>query len=472
MQADIAELSKPRRFWALVTLLAAFFMDLLDGTILNVAIPSIQGRLHASSTDIQWIVAGYLVAFALLLIPGGRLGDIIGYKKMFVIGMGGFVLTSFLSGISPDAGILIFTRILQGVTAALMVPQILSIIQVMFRPQERAGVIALYGALGGLASAAGPILGALIINANLFDWSWRPIFFVNIPVGLLAIAAGMWLIPSAKSSHPLRVDWIGTLLATLSLFLLVLPLVQGRTWGWPWWSFAMMASSFVTLALFIRYQLYKERKDGSPLVALRLFRFRSFASGLVLNWLFFTITTGFFFTFTIFLQIGLGFSVLQAGISSIPFSIGIGIMAGVAQQLVPKFGRYVLTAGALIMALGFLTLIYTVRHFGSHLTSWDCIPALLVAGAGMGMVVAPVVSFVLADVPRADAGSASGLITTMQQIGSAIGVAVVGVVFFEHDMNLSLGFQQTLAWIVGGLVVVAVMTLLLPRKVESNTEVL
>lgn len=420
-----------QRTIALWVILLAFFMDLLDTTIVNVAIPSVQRELGTSYASIQWIIAGYALTFALFLITGGRLGDIFGYKKLFLTGVAGFTLASALCGISVSSEMLIASRLFQGFCAAMMVPQILSTIQVMYTTTaERQGISAFYGALAGIASVGGPIIGALLISWNLFNTDWRLIFLVNVPFGIAAIILGFLFLPDRKSPHPLRLDLVGVALIVVAMLMLMYPLIQGRQLDWPTWTFVSMAASLIVFVLFGVSQVRKDRRDGSPLVVPHLFRARSFVVGITLMLVFFAVVSSFFLVFTLFTQLGLGYSVLKAGLTGIPFSIGVSVAAAISGPvLVPRFGRGIVTAGPITMILGFLLLIATIRAF-DPVTPWEMIPALLIAGIGMGFVVAPIYPFVLAEVPLKDAGSASGVISAVGQIGGAIGVAAIGVIFF------------------------------------------
>lgn len=427
-----AGLTRRGRTVALWVVLLAFFMDLLDTTIVNVAIPSIQTGLGASYSSIQWIIAGYSLTFALFLITGGRLGDIFGYRRLFLVGIAGFIVASLWSGLAPSTATLIAARLLQGFFAAMMVPQILSLIQIMYtNSDERAGVSAFYGALAGIATVGGPIIGALLIAGNVFGLGWRTIFLVNLPVGVFAIVLGWLYLPDAKSPHPLKLDLAGVALVVLAMLLLMYPLIQGRELDWPAWTFASMAASVPVFVVFAYSQIWKEKRDGSPLVVPGFFTRRSFVAGVALSGSFFAIVTGFFLTFTLFLQIGLGYSALKAGLTGIPFSLGVSVAAGMSGPvLVPRFGRNIITAGPLTMAAGFALFIWTINRFGGAVTPYELIPAQLISGIGMGFVVASVYPFILAEVPIKDAGSASGIINAIGQIGGAIGVAVIGVIFF------------------------------------------
>ncbi len=425
-------LTRSGRTIALIVVLLAFFMDVLDGTIVNVAIPSIQESLGASYSAIQWIIAGYALAFALFLITGGRLGDILGYKNLFLGGIVGFTAASAFCGFATTTNMLVSGRLVQGLMAAMMVPQILSTIQIMYTTvEERRGVSAFYGGIAGIATVTGPILGALLISGDLWGLGWRAIFLVNVPVGVAATILAMIFLPSAKSPHPLHLDIVGVVLILVAMLLLMYPLIQGRQLDWPVWVFVSMLASIPAFFIFAWSQVSKDRRDGSPLVVPALFRKRSFVAGIATSGSLFAIVYGFFLVLTLFLQVGLGYPVLKAGLTGIPFSLGVAISAGSSGALlVPRFGRNIISAGPVIMALGLALFLATVRHFGGDLTPWELVPSLILTGVGMGCVVAPIYQFILAEVEIKDAGSASGVINAMGQIGGAIGIAVIGTIFF------------------------------------------
>jgi len=430
-QDNAANFSKKMRTVALVIVALAFVMDLLDSTIVNVAIPTIRDNLNASYAAIQWVVAGYALTFATLLVTGGRMGDVFGYKKLFMFGVGGFTVASLLSGLAVNPGMLIGSRLLQGAFAALMVPQVMSLMQVMFKPEERGGVNGLFGALGGLSASLGPIVGGLLIKANVAGLDWRPIFLINIPVGLFALFAGMKYLPDGKSPHPLKLDLFGTALIITTIFLLTYPLIQGRELGWPTWSFVMMILALPFLLVFIWWQKSKEKADGSPLVLPALFKSRSFGVGLVVNMVFEMAMIGFFLTFTLLLQIGFNFTALHAAITSIPVAFGIAFtMALAGEKVVPKLGRYALSLGTVVMALGLAITLLVLHKYLGAIHSWQLIPGLLLVGIGMGFVFGSLFAAVLNGVDARHAGSASGVLNAVQQVGGAIGVAVIGVIFF------------------------------------------
>lgn len=420
----------PRRWLTLVVLLLAAFMNLLDVSIVNIAIPAIQRSLHASYADVQWALAGYTLAYALVLITGSRLGDTFGRKRMFLIGVTGFTLMSALCGAARDPGMLIACRVAQGAMGAVMMPQVLSVIQVIFPAAERIKALAAFGVTAGLGTVSGPLLGGLLTQHDLFGLDWRPIFLINVPVGILAVAASAVLMPESRAPRRPRLDPGGVALISAALLLLLYPLVQGRQLGWPVWTFVSMAAAVPMFAVFVFYERAKDRRDSSPLVRLSLFRNRAFAVGIAIAVTFFLGVTSFTLILTLFLQIGLGFQPLHAGLTFLPFSAGVLVASGAAARLAPRFGRAVTMTGALIMAAGMTGLIAIVHHYGSAVTTMDMVPALIAAGLGMGTVLAPLADILLDGVPHQDAGSASGIFNTSLQLGASIGVAIIGVIFF------------------------------------------
>jgi EmrB/QacA subfamily drug resistance transporter len=418
---------------ALAVVLVAGFMDLLDVTIVNVAVPSILRDLRAEYAEVEWIVAGYVLAFAAVLITGGRLGDIFGRKRIFLAGMGGFTVASALCGAAGDPAVLIGARMAQGAMAGLMVPQILAIIHVTFPPAERGKVFGMYAAIMGTASAAGLIVGGLLVQWNLAGLEWRPIFLVNVPVGLAAMVAAWYVVPESRSPAAPRLDLVGMALAVTAVLMLVYPLTEGRSLGWPPWTFLLMAGAVVVLALFVGYERRRTAAVGSPLVVLALFRVRTFTAGMVLWLIFWIALGGFFLVWTLYLQVGLGWEPLRAGLTAVSFAVGAAPGAGLSVQvLTPRFGRRVLMAGALLNAAGFGGYIWVADHYGPAIHPWQMVGPLVVAGLGFGLVVAPMIDLILTGVPARDAGSASGLLNTIQQLGMALGVALVGVIFFDQ----------------------------------------
>ncbi|MCX5090870.1 MFS transporter [Streptomyces sp. NBC_00365] len=470
-----------RRWLALAIVMTAAFMDLVDVTIVNIAIPSIQRDEGASVGQIQWITAGYALAFAAGLITGGRLGDIHGRKRLFLIGIGGFTIASALCGFAANPEMLVASRILQGGMAALMVPQVLSIVHATFPAHERGKVFGLFGAIVGLGAVSGPLLGALLTEWNLFGLEWRPIFLINLPVGIAALILGRRFISESKAPKALKLDLVGMALVTLGLLMLLYPLTRGRELGWPLWGYVSMGGALLVFAALVAYEKRKAARDGSPLVELSLFKVKSFAAGIAVQTVFGVGLGIFFLVWTLYMQVGLGWRPLRAGLTGVPFSIAVSAAAGMSVQLlVPRFGRKVLQAGALIMAVGVLLYIWESERYGLSIAPWQMALPLVVMGAGMGFIVAPLTDAVLSEVPREHSGSASGLINTVQQMGNALGLGLVSVVFFDqigdHLTRAQVGpafvdgFQHALGWVVAVMVAIFLLMFALPKRPAQHVE--
>jgi EmrB/QacA subfamily drug resistance transporter len=428
---ELARASDPRRWLALAVLMVGGFMDLLDTTIVNVAVPSIQHHLHATSSGVEWIVAAYSLAYGSMLITGGRLGDIVGRKRMFLLGVMLFTASSALAGVAQTQGVLISARVLEGIGAAVMTTQVLSIIQAEFAPDERAAVFGMYGGISGLAAVAGPILGGVLVNADLFGRGWRTVFLINVPVGLCALVAAKVLVRESRSEHPLRLDAIGAVLSTAAMLLLTYPLIQGRQDGWPAWSFIMLGTSVLVFVVFVIYERYKTRRNDSPLIALGLFAQRTFVSGMAVEATYYAGIGSLFIVFTLTVQAGLHYSALHAGLTLLPWSLGAMFGAGASVRLAARAGRILIVVGAALSALGALAALWVAHHAGVKMTTLDLAAPFAVGGLGMGLLLPPIVDVTLAGVDPNDAGSASGILNTTQQIGSVIGVAFIGIVFFH-----------------------------------------
>ncbi|MDT0395363.1 MFS transporter [Streptomyces edwardsiae] len=470
-----------RRWFALAIVMTAAFMDLVDVTIVNIAIPAIQRDEGATFSQIQWITAGYALAFAAGLVTGGRLGDIHGRKRIFLVGIGGFTLASALCGFAVNPEMLVASRILQGAMAALMVPQVLSIVHATFPPHERGKVFGLFGAIVGLGAVSGPLLGALLTEWNLFGLAWRPIFLINLPVGIAGLVLGRRFISESKAPRALKLDLVGVALVTLGLLMLLYPLTRGRELGWPLWGYLSMAGALLVFGALVAYERVKGARDGSPLIELSLFRVKSFAAGIAVHTVFGVGLGIFFLVWTLYMQIGLGWSALRAGLTGVPFSIAVSAAAGMSVQLlVPRFGRKVLQAGALVMAAGVLLYIWESERYGMDIASWQMALPLVVMGAGMGLIVAPLTDAVLSEVPREHAGSASGLINTVQQMGNALGLGLVSVVFFgviderlapaEVGPAFADGFQHALGYVAAVLGVIFLLMFALPTRPAQHVE--
>ncbi len=442
-----------RRWLALAVVVAASFMAIFDQFVVNVAIPTMQRDLHASFAQIQFVIAGYALAYAVTLITGGRLGDIYGRKRLFMVGMAGFTLASALCGLAPGPGLLVGARLVQGFGAALMSPQVLSIIQVTFPESERSSALSVYGAVIGVASLAGQALGGFLIRANLFGLGWRIVFLVNIPVGIAALIAARPLVRETRSPTALKLDLGGVAIISAGLFLLTFPIVEGRDAGWPPWAWACLAASVPIIAGFIRFERWKTARDGAPLVVLSLFRERVFVAGLFVTFLFGVANPAMFFTLALYLQIGLHFSPLAAGLTFAPAPVGFFIAATLSGKLVRRLGGRLVMLALIQKAIAWTIIGAIVHRNGTTLHGMQLLPFMLIEGAAAGWTNPPLIGLSLAGVHNRDAGSAAGVLTTVQQIASAVGVAIIGVLFFgvlaHHapavSANLTPNLQQRLA---------------------------
>lgn len=417
--------------WAvLATVISGQFMLLVDVSIVNVAIPSIQQQLSASSGEIELIAAGYQLAFACVLITAGRLGDIYGRRRLFLAGMVGFTLSSAACGAAPTAGVLIVARVLQGFLGGMMFPQVLSVIQVTFPPERRGRALGVFGAVIGVATALGPALGGALIYANVLGMGWRAIFYVNIPIGLVALAAAWRWLPESRAAGSPGLDVPGVALVTLGLFMLVYPLTEGRAQGWPTYMFIVLGCAIAVLGIFAVYERRKTRLGASPLMPTTLFGDRAFRTGLLLVFVFVLGLPAFFFTLTIFLQNGFGYSALKAGLVQFTFAIGSGTASYFSDRLTRRIGKRVLNVGSFVVACGMSGLLLAIRAMGTDLSPWALAPLLIVAGAGLGTFIAPVINIVLSNVHSSRAGAASGVLTTVQRVAGAVSIALVGALFF------------------------------------------
>ncbi|GAA3441801.1 MFS transporter [Planomonospora venezuelensis] len=470
-----AEPSAYRWRWvALFVILAAEVMDLLDAMVTNIAAPSIRADLGGTPATIQWLGAAYTLSMAVGLITGGRLGDIFGRRRMFLIGAAGFTLGSLLCGIAQSPEMLVGARVVQGLFGAVMLPQGLGMIKEMFPPKEMGAAFGLFGPVMGLSSVGGPVLAGWLVDADFFGTGWRMIFLINLPLGLAALAAGARFLPESRSPHPLRLDVPGVLLATLAGLLLVYPLVQGRESGWPAWSFVMIGASAAVFGIFGWFESRKSRAGGDPLVVPGLFRKRAFTGGLLTGLVFFSSMAGFTLVFNLYTQLGLGYSTLKAGLVMIPWSLGMVVGFGLAQA-VQRFGRKVLQGGVLVMTLGTLGVLFTIAAAGAAVTPWQFVPALTVTGIGMGLLMAPFFDIVLAGVEQHETGSASGTLTAVQQLGGAFGVALLGTVFFDllgaRQVPDFGGVMSTILWVVAGMLLLTFVTaFLLPKQAREGEQ--
>ena len=460
----------PRRMrWALAAMLAAAAMDLIDTTIVNVAAPAVRADLDAGDAQIEWAVAGYALAFGVGLITGGRLGDRFGRRPVFLAGVGGFVLTSLVSGLAPTADVLVGARVAQGAAAAVMIPQILTVIQVAVPAEQRSKTYPAYGATAAIGTVSGPLLGGVLVAADLFGLGWRAIFLINVPIGLAALAVTAATLPDSRAARADRLDLPGVTLLAAALVMVLLPLVEGPQLGWPAWTIWLLVAALPVFAAFVAHQRRQQARGHDPLVALELLRTRSIAGGLVTQLGLYAGVTGFFLVFALTLQNGHGFSALGTGVTLVAWSVGIAVASGVAGQLAPRLGRRLTTAGALLMAAGMGGLLVAAASSGPQISGPALVPGLLVAGLGMGAVAPTLIDVALRDVDPAHAGAASGIVTTSGQLGGAIGVAAAGAVYFATlgptpgPADHTAALTAVLWYEIGLFVLVALLMRLLPQ---------
>ncbi|WP_156756170.1 MFS transporter [Actinokineospora pegani] len=459
------------RWAALAVVVLAALLDGLDATVVTVVLPVVQADVGASFATAQWTLAGYVLAFALLLITGGRLGDIYGRRKVFLSGVAGFTVASLVCGLAWNAELLVAGRVAQGAAAALMVPQVVSVIMTMF-PREQWPVA--FGVLGGVLSigtVGGPLLGGLLTEADLFGLGWRAIFLINLPLCLLAFGAAVKLLPERRSDQPLRVDGTGVALLGLAVLALMVPLVQGRELGWPWWSIALLVASVGLFVLFGRSQVRRHAKDASALVPPTLFRSRSFTLGLAVTFLAFTGIGSLFLVLTYHLQSALGWSALRTALATAAWPLGIAATFQIAWRAGAGRERRFVGIGSSLMGVGALSLLVLVDTAGASVTVWQISLAEFVIGCGMGLTSPVLTALVLGEVPQTDAGSGSGVVNAVIQFGSAAGIAVLGTIYFGLLTSVAAPDAAPLAlWYnVAAFAVTAVASRFLPGAPKTET---
>jgi len=415
-----------RRWLALPALLTGAFLPVLDFNVVNLALPAIRKDLGATSGELQFVISAYAATYAVFLITGGRLGDWLGRKPMFMLGTVGFVLASVLCGIARSPGVLIAARILQGLAATVMAPQVLASIRVLFPSEEQGKALALYGATFGLANIAGQLLGGVLVSWQPWGLPWQAIFLLNVPLGLLALVGSLLFLENSSANRPQNLDAGGVILLSVMLGSLVFPLVEGREKGWPVWMVALLALSAPTLIAFIRFERRLAGRGGSPLVDISLFRQHGFAIGVAMALLFYTVSA-FYLIFSVYLQGGLRLTPLEAGLRTLPFGTGYFLASLASAGLMQRLGPRALTLGFVLQVSGFGTVALTVAGVLP-----DCLtPGLFVAGMGFGVVMPSVIKAVVGVIDQHHAGLASGILISTLQIGAALGVAVIGDVFFR-----------------------------------------
>jgi EmrB/QacA subfamily drug resistance transporter len=461
-----------RRGLAMGILIFASFMDLLDVTIVQVALPTIREDLGATPAQLEWMVSGYMLAFAVLLITGGRLGDIVGRQRMFLIGVAGFTIASVLASVSTSGDVLVGARVVQGAFAAMMVPQGLSTLQALFTPKERAPLYGIIGGVSGLAAVIAPVLGGFLIDADIAGLGWRTVFLLNVPVGIMIFVLAAIFVPNTRSATPVRLDVLGVLLLSGGLLGVLYPVIEGRSLDWPAWLWVLVGAGVALLIAFVLVERAKGRRDGSALLPLSLFRDRGFSAGLVTQAAFQGAMNAFTVAWIIYLQAVLGFDALTTGLTMLPFSLGAFVGVGIAVPLAAKVGKPIVTLGGLVQAGGIAWMVAVMTAEGTALSGWHLVVPGVVLGIGLGLLVVPLVDIALANVPVRDAGAASGALGTFQQIGAAAGVAIAATAFFaqvgddfsQPNVLAALTTASTIA--IGGYVLSALASLLLPKRAD------
>jgi EmrB/QacA subfamily drug resistance transporter len=457
-------MTPPRLRSPLPVLLAATFLVVLDAFVVNVAMPSIQRDLGAGTTALEWVVAGYGLASAVLLIPASRLGDRIGRRRVFSAGVALFTLSSAACGLAPSPGALVAARFGQGIAAALMTPNALSLIGASYEGADRVRALGAYGTVMGIAAASGQLIGGALVEADVAGLGWRACFLVNLPVGVAALAAAPRTVPESRRPGALGLDPLGTLLVCAGLTLVVLPLIEGRTLGWPAWTIASLALAPIVLGAFAAHQRRLARRGGTPLFDPALLRRRTFGAGLAVQALLWCGQASFFLVFALYLQLGRGLGPIESGLVFTVLAVAY-VVASMRAQALAHHGRRLITAGALTLAAGHGLLLDAVLGGGALVT---LVPGMVLVGGGMGLLIAPVASTVMAGVPGELAGSASGALSTVQNVGNAIGVGLVGALYFGAlGGGAAHAFALSLAALAALLLAVAALARLLPAVVAS-----
>jgi EmrB/QacA subfamily drug resistance transporter len=475
----LAERGHRWRWAGLAVLLVAEAMNLLDSTIVQVAAPVIHADLGGAVSGIQWFSAAYTLAFALVLITGGRLGDIAGRRRVFRIGVAGFVLASLACACSPTADVLTGARIVQGACAALAIPQTFGLIRAMFAGPETAKALGTIGPVMGLAAVCGPVLGGVLTHADVLGLSWRAVFLVNVPLGAAVLAGIGWLCED-RAAHRPRLDFPGTALATTGTGLLVYPLVQADTAGMPTRSWLSIGIGLAVLAGFGVHQRARARRGRTPLVEPGLLARRGFRAALAASTLFFSVMTGLMLVTVLYLQLGTGAGTLTAGLSMLPWSAGLAVSSWIAGAgLVGRFGWRLMPAGLGVLLLGVLGAVAACRAAGPAGYPWPLLGPLAICGLGLGLFTVPFFTIALREVRPEETGSAAGLLNAVQQLGGTLGVALLGSVFLRAAGRASSGgagvaaliAMQRALWLSAALIVAAAVAAVFMAGPRQNRSV-
>jgi EmrB/QacA subfamily drug resistance transporter len=436
--------SNARRWAALPVLLAGAFMVVLDFFIVNVALPSMAADLEASASSLEWVVAGYGLTFAVFLITAGRLGDDIGRRRVYAIGLGLFTLASLACGLAPSAATLVLARVAQGVAAAVLMPQVLSIIGVAYRGPDYVRALSVYGVVLGLAAVGGQLIGGAMVESDVAGLGWRWCFLINVPVGLAALVLTPVLVPESRAESRSRLDLAGAVMVAAGLVAVLLPLIEGRAQGWPAWTWISLTAAPFILAAFVLHQRGLTRRGAAPLLDLGLFGQRGFSGGLATQLLLASAQAAFFVYLALYLQMGRGLDPLESGLVFTIVAVSYVAVSGPAPKLTERYGRAVIAAGGLCLAAGLGSLALAVAEVGVDGSLVAFVPGLLLAGAGIGLCFTPLTAIVLGNIDPERAGAASGVLSTTQQVGYSLGVAITGVIFFGAGNDIARAFELSL----------------------------
>ena len=422
----------PRRWIMLPVVLVAMFMAQFDLYVVNVALPLLQHDLRAGPAALELIVGGYAFVYAAGLITGGRLGDLYGYRRLFLAGMVAFAAASLLCGLAQRPNQLVVARLAQGLTAAAMVPQVLALITAAFPPSQRPRALSWFGVTMGVGAVAGQVLGGMLLNVDLFGLGWRVIFFVNVPIAVLTLAFAYRILPARRGASRPRLDPLGAIGVSVSLALVLVPLTLGRSQGWPPWTWIALAAAGPAMGGVLAWERALTRRGGQPLLDLALFADRAFNWGLVVNVAVFASFFSFVFTLTLVLQDGMGLTPLQAGLTFAPLGVAFAAASITAKRFIARHGATrVITAGTALVALGLAALIVVLRLGGATTGAPGLVGPMIVVGLGNGLAVPALIGAVLAGIRTKAAGAAAGILTTSQQFASAVGIAGLGGIFFQ-----------------------------------------
>ena len=467
--------ARVNKWLALAIILVGPFLGVIDFFIANIGVPTIRHALGASYSEIELVIAGYGLAYAVCLITGGRLGDIFGRKITFILGMAGFTLTSAFCGLAPTAGWLIAGRLIQGCTAALMFPQALSFIHVHFSGSSKRLAFSLYGAMIGFGSIVGQLLGGFLIHANLFGLGWRPIFLINLPIGIGTIIAASIFLSESRADDPAKLDLMGVLLLTIGLGLFSYPFMEGQERGWPLWAWYCLLASFPVLWAFFLFERRQSARSQSPLLELKLFKDPGFVVGLLVTGLYFAGHTSMLLMLSLYLQFSLSLDPMHAGFALVPFSFAFLLGSTVSGKINGYLGRNALHLGIAVLIIGIVALAVQAGAAPEHLTL-AFVATCFLYGIGRGLVTSPLFNTVLSGVPRKDAGAASGVTSTMPQLANSVGIALIGAAVFsvipKHGatpVDYAHGFVVSSAINLAMLLVAAVLILFIPETRGCDT---